>query len=300
MEVVGKKITGKEIVIVLLCIAILAGLFYFEMNSFKKEVEREPVVNLDNDETDPNNIILRMQITAIDPVKGDVTIRVNPDANGDLSPDSITLAKDITIYTNSNSGKNEINFSKGKRMNPFEIVVDMYDGTVMDYPYDNFKASVTLQVTTPVKDSAGNVENESVPIIKETNFYSSVGGYRVDQLTEGDSGHGYSDFEMNIVRTRSVSVFVTFVMILMWMITLSVMLVIFSIILRNRKVEYSMFAFLSAMLFALPALRNVQPFVPALGCYSDYVAFFWAEAIVAASLILMVLTWLKRPGPKQS
>ena len=300
VQILGKQITGKEIVIAIVFIIVFAVLFNLEYHAFQKEAEKEPVVNLDNDETNPDYVQIRMQITGIDPVKGDVTLRLNPEPKGKLlGPDEYTVTKDITIYTNSTTGKSEQNFSKGKRMNPFEMTVDMYDGNVMEYPYDKFHSEMNIYVTTQEKDSAGNMATIPVPMVKETDFYSSIQGYRILDVKEKNQEDGYSEIEFNIQRTASVKMFSRFMMILMWFMTLAVVLVIASIIIRKRKIEYSMFAFLSAMLFALPALRNVQPFIPTIGCLSDYVSFFWAEAIVAAGLIVMVFTWLKRPGPKQ-
>lgn len=300
MELLGKKITAKEIIYALLGIILFAVLFYFMLGVFRKEIERVPVVNIDQEEKNPDHLKITMQVTNIDPVKGDVQIRVHPDPEGKLSTDSVSLDKDITIYINSNSGKNEFAFKKGTRINPFEITVDMYDGYVMEYPYDKHKALISLYVVTQEKDSAGTMRMVEIPIVKETNFLASIQGYRVASAVEKEQSSGYTELELNFERTPAVKMFSRFVMLIFWFITLSIALVVFSIVIRNRKVEYSMFAFLSAMLFALPALRNMQPFIPTIGCLSDYVSFFWAEAASALGLVIMVFTWLKRPGPKHS
>ncbi|MBZ0202858.1 MAG: hypothetical protein K8I03_07565 [Ignavibacteria bacterium] len=39
-------------------------------------------------------------------------VRIIPEPKGSLSEDSISLSRDITIYTNSNTGKNEFVFKK--------------------------------------------------------------------------------------------------------------------------------------------------------------------------------------------
>lgn len=300
MELLGKKVTTKEVIIGLFTAVVFAVLFFIMLGIFRKDLAKEPMINFDQNETNPNHVEVTIQITGIDPVKGDMQVRIIPDPKGDLSKDSITLDKDITIYTNSNSGKNEFAFSKGKRMNPFEISIELYEGFVMEYPYDKHKAELSVEVYSVDKDSSGKTVMTGIPLVKETNFLSSVNGYRVVSAAEDESEPGYSDIIISIERTAAVKMFSRFIMVLFWMISICVVLVIASIIVRNRKVEYSMFAFLSAMLFALPAVRNVQPFIPTIGCLSDYVSFFWAEGIVAAGLILMVLAWLKRPGQKHS
>ena len=299
MEIAGKKITGKEIVFLIGTVISVVVLFYVMMGLFRTEITKEPYVNFDQNETDPTHIDLGLQITNIDPVKGDVQIRVHPEPAGDLSKDSITLEKDITIYTNSNSGKSEFNFKKGSMISPFEVTVDMFDGYLMEYPYDKHKAFISLYVVAPEKDSAGNIKNKEVDIAKETNFLASIQGYRVTTAKEIESSGGYTGLEIYLERTSAIKIFAQFIMVMFWLIAISVSLVVFSIVVRKRKIEYSMFAFLSAMLFAMPALRNVQPFVPTIGCFSDYAAFFWAEGAFAVGLLVMIFTWLKRPGTKQ-
>jgi hypothetical protein len=41
---------------------------------------------------------------------------------------------------------------------------------------------------------------------------------------------------------------------------------------------------MAATLFALIGMRNAAPGAPPIGSLIDYASFFWAEAIVAASL----------------
>ncbi|RPI14376.1 MAG: DUF4436 domain-containing protein [Ignavibacteriae bacterium] len=300
MQILSKNITKKEIVIAVITMIILALLFILQFNIFIKELQKEPVVNIDADESNPDHIKIFMQVTGIDPVKGDLQIRMLPDPEGNLTEDGYTLAKDVTIYTNSNSGRNEFNFAKGKRMNPFEVTVEMYDGFVMEYPYDKHTADAELYVTSQEKDSAGQIKTVSIPIVKKTNFTTSIQGYKFTSVNEVVTEQGYTYLQLKLERATSVKMFSWFIMLLFWFIAFAVILVVASIVIRKRKIEYSMFAFLSAMLFALPALRNVQPFVPTIGCLADYIAFFWAEGIVAAGLVVMVFTWLKRPGAKQT
>jgi hypothetical protein len=299
MILLGKKITTKEIIYVVLGIIIFALSFYFVLSVFQTEIKKEPVVNIDQDELSKDHILVKLQITNIDPVKGDVQIRVIPKPVGKYTNDSITLNQDIVFYTNSISGNNEYSFKKGSMINPFEVTVDMYDGYLMKYPYDEFSAYFSMNIVSSGKDSAGNVIVKEIPAIKETNFLTSINGYRVESVKEIEHSSGYTGLVVKLERTYAVKMFARFIMLIFWLITFSIIIVMFSIVVRKRKIEFSLFAFLSAMLFALPALRNMQPFIPSIGCLSDYTSFFWAEAVVAISLVISVFTWLKRPGEKQ-
>jgi hypothetical protein len=49
-----------------------------------------------------------------------------------------------------------------------------------------------------------------------------------------------------------------------------------------------------ALIFGLPALRNVQPNVPGMGVLSDYISFIWAELLVSISAIALAWIWIIR------
>ncbi len=55
-----------------------------------------------------------------------------------------------------------------------------------------------------------------------------------------------------------------------------------------------------ALIFGLPALRNIQPGVPGMGVFGNYVAFIWAELIVAVSAIALARTWIIRSRRQDS
>jgi hypothetical protein len=78
--------------------------------------------------------------------------------------------------------------------------------------------------------------------------------------------------------------------------TISVLLLTLSVVLRGRKVELAMFSFTAALLFAFATVRNAQPGTPPIGTYSDFISFFWAEVIIALCLVVLVFTWLLRPA----
>ena len=72
------------------------------------------------------------------------------------------------------------------------------------------------------------------------------------------------------------------------------MALLFTILVYGRKIEIAMFTFSSAMIFAFPAFRNMMPLAPPIGAFPDYIAFFWAEAAAAITLIVLMLTWIVR------
>jgi hypothetical protein len=121
-------------------------------------------------------------------------------------------------------------------------------------------------------------------------------GYNI-AVTEPTDGT-LAQIDLKISRSPTAIAFVCFVTSMMWLLALGAIAVAFSVAVRGRKVEIGMFSWLAALLFALVPLRNAMPGSPPIGVLSDFAAFFWAEELVALSLVTVVFTWLRRPGVK--
>jgi ABC-type multidrug transport system fused ATPase/permease subunit len=165
----------------------------------------------------------------------------------------------------------------------------------------------TASSTTPASSStnkegegdgkaAASDADDDIPIAVD--FYGSIPGMKITARKTDDSDDNYVGLEMTISRSATVLFFSLFITFLMWGATIAVMLLVLSIIFRGRKIEVGMFSFLSALLFAMVAVRNSQPGVPPIGAFSDFISFFWAEVILALCLMTIIFTWLLRPTAK--
>ena len=260
------------------------------------------------------------KVLSIDPIKGDVSVRLEFAPHGNLSNEDGTLERTVKFDTNSSNGKQEVNFEKGKRMTSTEVVMNMYDGVVSDYPFDNHKAELILYFTTKPdkpadkpkpteenpsdepkpepKPDAAEEETEAEEIPFTLDFAPEMPGYTIETAKSKDSDDKYMEIEMMIDRSSMVQFFSVFVMLLMWGVSIAVLLLVLSVVVRGRKVEIAMFSFIATLIFAFVAVRNSQPAVPPIGTFSDYVSFFWAEVILALSLLTIIFTWLIRPAAK--
>jgi hypothetical protein len=141
---------------------------------------------------------------------------------------------------------------------------------------------------------AADKEDVSVAV----DFYGSLPGMKIEAAKTKESTDDYVGIDMTISRSSTVIFFSMFIAFLMWGATIGVLLLVLSVTLRGRKIEVGMFSFLSALLFAMVAVRNSQPGVPPIGTYSDFISFFWAEVILALCLMTILFTWLLRPTAK--
>eukprot|EP00667_Euglena_gracilis_P014859 EG_transcript_15426 len=104
-------------------------------------------------------------------------------------------------------------------------------------------------------------------------------------------------------RTAITKFFSIFIVILMWALSAMVFaLAIDMLFIRPREPAPPTVGLAIATLFALPAVRNVQPDSPAIGARVDVVGFFWNMVLVglAAVLFLAGLAGYHKYGGRQS
>ncbi len=310
----------RDIAVGILLFIVLTVAMVLVLYSYRQEGVKRSAVISEEGEKDPNHIEAFVKVLTIDPVKGDVTTRIEFIPHGTFAKEDGTLTENVKLDINSATGKQEHSFEKGKRMNPIEAVLSMYDGLVTDYPFDRHNAFLEMYFTTkpekkaekpkPTEGTEGSADKpaeekpdeEAQPMEEEiplaVDFFGSIAGYKIEAAKTKESDDAYVGIEMKISRSSTVYFFSGFVMLLMWVVTLAVIFMTLSIVLRGRKIELAMFSFIAALLFAFAAVRNNQPGVPPIGTFSDYISFFWAQVILSLCLLTIIFTWLLRPGAK--
>jgi hypothetical protein len=332
------KVKAKDIIVAIGVLVVFAIALVAVLNIYASESERRSAVISDLGDKDPNHIEVDVKLVSIDPNKGDMTARLEFVPKGHFSKDGgRTLERDLKLFVNSATGKQELDFQKGTRMNPMEVVINMYDGLVTDYPFDHHQAFLELYflpansesgkdkkkpieaatkpadaaaTSTPEglepaekKDDANPKKTEAAPPAEDdvpigVDFLGSIHGFRIDAAKSHESTEDYVGIDMTISRASTVKFFAVFIMLMMWGLTIAVIFLTLSVVTRGRKVEIGMFSFLAALLFAFAAVRNSQPGAPPIGTFSDFISFFWAEVIIALCLVAVVFTWLLRPTAK--
>ena len=323
----SEKLKARDIVITIAVLIIFAIALVMVLNIYKSEGEKRSASLSDLGQKDPNHIEVDATLLSVDANKGDMVVRLEFLPKGEFTKDdSDTLARDVKLFTNGANGKQETDFAKGKRMNPIEVTVSMFDGEVMDYPFDAHRgflemyfapgkdekksaeapkpAATATPVPTPVADSdeakkpaekkAEAEEKDDDEVAIGVDFEGSLPGYKIGAAKSKQSTNDYVGIDITVARASTTKFFSLFVMVMMWGLTIAVLLLTLSVVLRGRKVEVSMFSFTAALLFAFSTVRNAQPGTPPVGTYSDFISFFWAEVIIALCLVALVFTWVLR------
>ena len=126
-------------------------------------------------------------------------------------------------------------------------------------------------------------------------YFGALHGFTIEPAADPASHDTLTDINFTIQRSSSTFFFALFVMVAQWVLALCVLAWALSVGLLGRRIEVGLFGWVSAMLFAFPALRGTVPGAPPIGSLSDFLAFFWAEGLVAVSMLIVAYTYLKRP-----
>src|SRR5205823_10900640 len=111
---------------------------------FNEESARSATVVETGNVNDPDRLDITAKVVSVDPVKGDMLLRLDLKPEGALaSADGLTPSKALKVLVNSATGKQEQTFDKGKPMNPVDVTLNM-DGQASAYPFDQYLVSLEL------------------------------------------------------------------------------------------------------------------------------------------------------------
>jgi hypothetical protein len=285
---ITKKRRMIEIVVGVAAIVIFGFLYYSVYQAYYNETYNR-LANIEG--TVPGTadyIDSTAKVLMVDPIKGEMTVRISFIPNGVYATEDGSLTRELSLYVNSATGGENRSFAKGKDMSPIDVTLNM-DGMVTDYPFDSHEAYLELLFNEVVKDG----DPVYVPMV--LNFSGSVSGLKISAENDTQSDESYKLINIHVARSQTTLAIIISAMVLLWLVTLTVLFMFLSVVLRGRKIEFGMFAFMSGFLFSFVAFRNAMPGAPPIGTLSDYLAFFWGYAIIALSLVGLTMNWLVKP-----
>src|SRR6185369_15643987 len=127
----------------------------------------------------------------------------------------------------------------------------------------------------------------SIPGIK---FTGSIAAPKSDNVKQAD---------LYLRRADNVIAVSILVMITMMCLAISLLAMAVTTTISGEESSLLPLSVSVSLIFGLPALRNVQPGVPPLGVFGDYVSFIWAELIVAGSTLVVIWTWVMKARRSQ-
>jgi hypothetical protein len=153
------------------------------------------------------------------------------------------------------------------------VSLPLTGGTFTDYPFDRYHAQLSLLAL---------VDGDAVPVVISLQDSDPFFETRV---TGGTYRDGVLGIDTHSTRTLGTLILAWFMMAAMWAVALVVVGAAAMLVRRRQPLTWPALGWLAATLFALVGLRNAAPGGPPIGSLFDYAAFFWAEALVALSLV---------------
>jgi hypothetical protein len=311
----------------LLVVSILALYCVVLMRNLDEGKRRSLQLRDDTDAAD--HVAMSVLVTGVNPATQELTVQIGLRPQGALALDEVTPAVDLKLLTNNVRSQQEFDFPKGKRMNRIEAVFPL-NGELNKYPLDHYQTTLWLLMTTPApklqprpsKIPTGSVapegpkapESEALGEASSTEplavgatelkqstmvpltiaLSASTPGIKFSGNVSRESSLRVTGIELQIRRADNVIAVSILLMILMIGLAMSLLGMVFKDMASGSKVDLVPLSICISLIFGLPALRNVQPGVPPVGAFGDYLSFIWAEIIVGTSAIILIWTWLLR------
>jgi hypothetical protein len=134
--------------------------------------------------------------------------------------------------------------------------------------------------------------SETIPI--KENFTASIPGFKFDGTATFADTTKLMRTAIAMRRANNVVGLSLIVMTVMFGLAVSIVGMVLRVTATQGEINVVPLSLCVALIFGLPALRNIQPDVPAVGVFNDYMSFIWAELMVSTSAIALTWTWITR------
>jgi hypothetical protein len=267
-----------------------------------------------------DRIAVSVVVTNVNPATQELTAQLGFRLAGNIAQDEVTPAKDMKLLINNVRGQQEFDFPRGKRTNRIEAVFPL-NGNVNKYPFDRYETTMWLLMTIPSSSDKAQVskvpENQSeetlhegqlavgavtlqrsMPIPLSLVVSASIPGIKFQGSVTRNESTQVTGIALNLRRSDSLIGISILINLMMTGLAWSVLAMALQVTTAKGEYDLVPLSMSLSLIFGLPALRNVQPGVPPVGAFSDYVTFIWAELIVAVSAVVTVWQWVLRARPK--
>ncbi|MFI1946516.1 DUF4436 family protein [Streptomyces virginiae] len=233
---------------------------------------------------DRDRVDIDATIQRVDAAGREMTLRVLVTPRGALAEaDGVSPTEDLTVLT-STATRGDLAFKAHQRIATTDVPVALTGGSITDYPFDTYGADVEFGAV---------LGGEKVPVRVTLSNNDVLFSATVDASTT----QGIAVLDIGLARSNSVFIFAIFMMLAMWALAVSVLIGGWYLVTRRKGLAWPALGWMAATLFALAAFRNTAPGSPPIGCLLDYIAFLWAETVIAFCLITVVITGIRAEPP---
>ncbi|HWG89512.1 MAG TPA: DUF4436 family protein [Candidatus Thermoplasmatota archaeon] len=269
---------------------VLAGAYGLALHAYQTSTENAAPMYVGEWYEAEGSVLAQATVVSVDQGKGEMVLRLEFYPQGsvlDPSTGHPTVNMTLSAFGGGDSVQKE--FRVGNPMTPTDLTVRLYGGHVSDYPFDRHQGSFGFYMTGyPDGDEAALAVPLSIAFVPT--FPGWTIGAETSELYEDHGGA----VQLTVERSALTKGVAAFIWVAMLVLALGSMAIAVATLFRSDPPESDLLGYMGALLFAFPALREASPGTPPLGALSDFIAFFWAEGLVAVALVIMVTVWLRR------
>jgi hypothetical protein len=162
-----------------------------------------------------------------------------------------------------------------------EIGITCATGSSYDFPLDSYEFAFNVFST-----SANVSDYSTIGFWLNVSQLPVVGFMPTSYMIAPADAQSTTRVHVKFSRSWVTTLYPVLVAIGMWGIIIAELIVLYLHYVRKEKVVVGAIAFYTALLFALPSLRNSTTTAP-IGCAFDYWAFFWSEVTTMTCIFWM-------------
>ncbi|QEU90600.1 DUF4436 domain-containing protein [Streptomyces kanamyceticus] len=235
----------------------------------------------------PDRVDITASVQRVDAAGRELTLRLLVTPRGDLAEaGGVAPAESLTLQTSADV-RGDLTFPAHSRISTVDVPVTLTAGSITDYPFDAYDTDLEF----------GAVQGgEAVPVRMTLTNNDALFAATV----EASEANGAAVFYVGIGRSTSVLIFAVFMMAAMWALAIAVLIGAWFLLSRRKGLTWPALGWMAATLFALAAFRNTAPGAPPIGSLLDYIAFLWAETVIAFCVITVVVMGMRaesHPSP---
>ena len=230
---------------------------------------------------------VEVSVIAVDPVLGEARVRLLPVVLDEQRVDGGLVREGFRILVNATGGETSHTFAPGQPVQAIEYSVALTGSSVYRYPFDRYDATLIVL-------ASDGVGPDGEPLVAEVSVASSVLSFDLSAETVDEPLCSLGGcVALEAARPGSTVGYALWFIVLVWGLALAGAAVVAMIALRGVELPLWAYGYLVGVLFALPPLRASLPGSPPPGGLVDFVAFYWAVAVVGLTLLALVWLWVR-------
>ena len=283
-----RRMSARGLAALVLIAALLAGAYIFVLTNYTAEGGSKVTGGLGP--TDARGLIVTIEPTAIDPLKGVATMQYTFTAVGeDLVDLHQHLKQNVRILITSASGVQEVKYATGDAVGRIDGQVPI-DGELALYPLDRYSSLLTVSADTFAVGTDASVATTGTVLVG----MQAVGGVNGwdSSLTLPTSLTDEPLAALEFSRAFSTQVFAVVLLAMVVVLAGFALFVSILVITRRRRMEAALLGWSAALLFALPLLRTYLPNSPPIGAAIDVYIYLWVILAAVLACVFLLCAWI--------